>query len=660
MYIIKIFIIFNFFLISFSVSATSWITKKQSENFDKDTSCNKSLSITNLNKKSDYFIDIEDYEKAFSCSIIAANQKDTYAEGAVGWFYQNGYGVDKNYDKALEYLRRAKNGGSSYAMNLLAEHYLQGWGVSKNYSKAISYYTKSANKGDDYAQGQLGYHYYYGEGIEENRKLSYYWFKKSAEQGNTYSESWLGHLYLFGEGTEVNFEQAFKFSKLAADKGDEFAQSNVGYLYEWGEGVEKNINKAIEFYSMAADQGNDYSLERLEILLAEDKEEKISDNTSSSQFITKKVKDDEVIELKVEDKINVANEPVAQAKFIPIEEFSKIKIKTRLKQDSKSNSSTIGILDKGDEIYVISELIDENILGNWVNIEADIDGKIETGFVLKDKIEFSKSEPIIDTQITQVNKKKYQIEWGEYYAIVIGTNIYDENKNSLTNLKTAINDAEKIGELLEDKYGFKTEVIRNATLADINKTIKKYRSILTEKDNLLIYYAGHGTVDSWTQEGYWLPVDAQDNNEWTWFDNRSLISLTKSLNAKHIIVIADSCFSGSLFSTVDYRSAFEDNNSDLENVFFNMNRKKTRVAITSGNYEFVPDSINNSDHSPFATVLIDILNNNNDVLPAGDLFSQVRTTLPKFSKKQNPVYGEFDFDLHGKTGDFLFVPLEIK
>ena len=660
MYIIKIFIIFNFFLISFSVSATSWITKKQSENFDKDTSCNKSLSITNLNKKSDYFIDIEDYEKAFSCSIIAANQKDTYAEGAVGWFYQNGYGVDKNYDKALEYLRRAKNGGSSYAMNLLAEHYLQGWGVSKNYSKAISYYTKSANKGDDYAQGQLGYHYYYGEGIEENRKLSYYWFKKSAEQGNTYSESWLGHLYLFGEGTEVNFEQAFKFSKLAADKGDEFAQSNVGYLYEWGEGVEKNINKAIEFYSMAADQGNDYSLERLEILLAEDKEEKISDNTSSSQFITKKVKDDEVIELKVEDKINVANEPVAQAKFIPIEEFSKIKIKTRLKQDSKSNSSTIGILDKGDEIYVISELIDENILGNWVNIEADIDGKIETGFVLKDKIEFSKSEPIIDTQITQVNKKKYQIEWGEYYAIVIGNNIYDENKNSLTNLKTAINDAEKIGELLEDKYGFKTEVIRNATLADINKTIKKYRSILTEKDNLLIYYAGHGTVDSWTQEGYWLPVDAQDNNEWTWFDNRSLISLTKSLNAKHIIVIADSCFSGSLFSTVDYRSAFEDNNSDLENVFFNMNRKKTRVAITSGNYEFVPDSINNSDHSPFATVLIDILNNNNDVLPAGDLFSQVRTTLPKFSKKQNPVYGEFDFDLHEKTGDFLFVPLEIK
>ena len=102
MNIIKSIIFLNILLISFNVSASSWITKK-AENFDKDSSCEKSLSISELNKKSDYFIDNEKYEKAFSCSIIAANQKDTYAEGAVGWFYQNGYGVEKDYEKALEY-----------------------------------------------------------------------------------------------------------------------------------------------------------------------------------------------------------------------------------------------------------------------------------------------------------------------------------------------------------------------------------------------------------------------------------------------------------------------------------------------------------------------------------------------------------------------------
>ena len=651
----KVLIFFNFLLISFSISASSWITKKGSDNFNKDESCNKSLSINQLNKKSDYFIDIEEYEKAFSCSIIAANQKDTYAEGSVGWLYQNGYGVDQDYDKALTYLKRAKNGGSTYAMNLLAEHYIQGWGVTKNFSKGISYYTKSANKGDDYAQGQLGYYYYYGDGVEENKKIAHYWFLKSAEQGNTYSESWLGHLYLFGEGTDVDLENALKFNKLAADKGDEFAQSNLGYIYEWGEGVEKNIDKAIEFYSLAADQGNDYSKERLEILLTENIQEKIDDDSSSSKFITKKIKDEDIIDKKIEEKINNANESQVQAKFIPIEEFTEIITKTKLKKNYTSDSQTIMILDQGIEIYAIKELVNENILGTWVNIEVEIENQVLSGFVLKDKIALKEQVP------NKPDNQKFDIEWGEYYAIVIGNNIYDQNNTNLSNLSTAINDAETIGKILKNKYGFKTEVVKNATRDKIFQTLKKYRSILTENDNLLIYYAGHGTIEPMTQEGYWLPVDAIDNQEWTWFGNRDLVSQTKTLNAKHIIVIADSCFSGSIFDVqdIEFRGSFEDNNSDLESVFYNMNRKKTRIAITSGNKELVPDRIENSNHSPFATVLIDILSSNNDVLPAGYLFNEIVITLPKFSKRQTPVYGEFDI-AHEKTGDFLFVPTEFR
>ena len=651
----KVLFLLIFLFISFSISANSWITKKGSENFDKDISCNKSLSINQLNKKSDYFIDIEEYEKAFSCSIIAANQKDTYAEGSVGWFYQNGYGVNQDYDKALEYLRRAKNGGSTYAMNLLAEHYIQGWGVSKNFSKAISYYTKSANKGDDFAQGQLGYYYYFGEGVEENKKIAHYWFLKSAEQGNTYSESWLGQMYLFGEGTIVDLENALKFNKLAADKGDEFAQSNLGYIYEWGEGVEKNIDKAIEFYSMSADQGNNYSKERLEILLADNIKEKTNDDNSTSQFITKKVKDEDIIEKKIEEKINITNETQIQAKFIPIEEFSKIIIKTKLKKNYTSDSQTITILDKGVEIYAIKELVDENILGAWVNIEIEIENQIISGFVLKDKIALNEQGP------DKPDEQIYNIEWGEYYAIVIGNNIYDQNNSNLSNLNTAIHDAETIGNILKNKYGFKTEVVKNATRDKIFQTLKKYRSILTENDNLLIYYAGHGTIEPMTQEGYWLPVDAIDNQEWTWFGNRDLVSQTKTLNAKHIIVIADSCFSGSIFDVkdIEFRGKFEDNNSDLETVYYNMNRKKTRIAITSGNKELVPDSIDNSDHSPFATVLIEILNNNNQVLTAGNLYNEILVTLPKFSTRQSPAYGEFDV-AHEKTGDFLFVPIDFR
>ena len=113
-----------FLIISKNLFAeTSWITKKNDNKINKDESCTKNLSVKKLNIKSDYFIDIEDYDNAFKCSIYAANKKDTYAEGSVGWFYKNGFGVDRNYDKAIEYIDRARKKGNDYARNLLADMY---------------------------------------------------------------------------------------------------------------------------------------------------------------------------------------------------------------------------------------------------------------------------------------------------------------------------------------------------------------------------------------------------------------------------------------------------------------------------------------------------------------------------------------------------------
>ena len=37
-----------------------------------------------------------------------------------------------------------------------------------------------------------------------------------------------------------------------------------------------------------------------------------------------------------------------------------------------------------------------------------------------------------------------------------------------------------------------------------------------KNDNVLIYYAGHGYLDSETDEGFWLPVDADPQDESNW------------------------------------------------------------------------------------------------------------------------------------------------
>ncbi len=693
---IKINFLFFIFLFLFSLSISaenSWITKKES--LDKDEICSKELSTEMLNTKSDFFIDIEDYDNAFKCSIYAANQKDTYAEATVGWLYNNGYGVEKNYKKAIEYLNKAKNGGSDYARNLLAENYANGWGVNENLGKALGLYTKSANNGDDYAQAELGYYYYFGKGTEVNKQLAYYWFEKAADQGNSYaqgrvgymlykgdhveqnleeasrfiklaadkgdtfSEANYGYMLLNGDGVETNYEEAFRYSKLAADKGDDYAQANIGYHYEYGEGVEKDITKAIKYYELAAKQENEYALERLDFIRKEDldnvEENDYVSSEVTSSYITKK-KDKKIDTIIDNNQKDIGQITMSQSEYIPIEEFMIINAKTKLKENYNSDSKTISILKKDTEVYAKKELKDSNVLGNWVKIEVKINKEEFEGFVLKKHLSSITNDNIVNDTI--IDQKKYDIDWGDHYALVIGNNDYDESFSGWSPLKTAINDANKIGEVLKDKYGFKVEILKNATRNDFYIKLNEYSNILTENDNLLIYYAGHGDVDPNTKQGYWVPIGAPKNQRFNWVKNENFIDATKGIRAKHIIIIADACFSGSLFKNVEYRGIGNDSeNLDREGIFYKMNRKKTRVAITSGEVELVPDYIGDeSDHSPFASVLIDILNDNNDVLPAGDLFTKIRDSLQIISKRQSPVYGEFDLSKHEQNGDFLFVP----
>ena len=47
--------------------------------------------------------------------------------------------------------------------------------------------------------------------------------------------------------------------------------------------------------------------------------------------------------------------------------------------------------------------------------------------------------------------------------------------------------------------------------------LNKMRDTLTEKDNLLIYYAGHGQLDRANGIANWLPVDAEPTSNATGF-----------------------------------------------------------------------------------------------------------------------------------------------
>ena len=233
------------------------------------------------------------------------------------------------------------------------------------------------------------------------------------------------------------------------------------------------------------------------------------------------------------------------------------------------------------------------------------------------------------------------IDFGRYHALVIGNNNY----RNLPKLTTAIADAQAVSSTLAKEYGFEVKILVDATRAEIIDALDTYRENLGERDNLLIYYAGHGWLDGDANRGYWLPVDADNNRRTNWVENTTVTDTLKTLRAKHVMIVADSCYSGTLvrgagvaLRTADYWRRMVD--------------KRTRVALTSGGLEPVAD-IGGGGHSPFAKALIEALAENDAIIDGNQLFSAIRRPVV-LSANQTPEYTDVRNAGH-EGGDFLFV-----
>lgn len=233
------------------------------------------------------------------------------------------------------------------------------------------------------------------------------------------------------------------------------------------------------------------------------------------------------------------------------------------------------------------------------------------------------------------------INFGTYHALVIGI----DNYPNLTHLKTAINDARVVSDILRRKYGFDVTFLKNPGRSDIITALGNLRNKLTRQDNLLIYYAGHGWLDNKADEGYWLPADATLNDESNWISNSTITASIRANEAKHVLVVADSCYSGKLTRAIHI-------NRKIPGYFNRLCKQKARIAMASGGLEPVEDSGSNG-HSVFAAAFINALKANNTVIEGTEVFSQLRRTVI-LNADQTPEYGDIRKAGHD-GGDFLFI-----
>ncbi|MBT5107161.1 MAG: hypothetical protein HOM25_00645 [Rhodospirillaceae bacterium] len=233
------------------------------------------------------------------------------------------------------------------------------------------------------------------------------------------------------------------------------------------------------------------------------------------------------------------------------------------------------------------------------------------------------------------------IEFGAYHALVIGINDY----KSLPKLNTALADARAVAKSLKERYNFTVTLLENPSRSVIIDAFDELRETLDEDDNLLIYYAGHGWLDQQSKRGYWLPVDAKSDRRSRWLSNSDLTDALQAILAKHVMVVADSCFSGTLTRSIKVPAR---NPAYMKR----MAEKRARVVLSSGGLEPVSDS-GGGEHSIFAAQFLNALNENSSVMDGTQLFESVRQKVV-LNAQQTPEYSDIRLAGH-EGGDFLFV-----
>jgi uncharacterized caspase-like protein len=246
--------------------------------------------------------------------------------------------------------------------------------------------------------------------------------------------------------------------------------------------------------------------------------------------------------------------------------------------------------------------------------------------------------------------------FGNYFALIIGNERYQHT----TVLKTPIDDADSIKNLLVERYSFDVTVVRDASREKIYSAFAELQNKINSNSNVLIFYAGHGHYKEDEDRGYWLPVDADPDNQSNWIANDDITSQVKAMTAKHVLVVADSCYSGSItraasgFRSFGVAGKTPESAAETSKYLAKMSAKKARKVMTSGGVEPVVDAGGKGNHSVFAAAFASVLQDSDGVLEGTLLFNRIREKVAN-NADQTPEYGVIH-KAGDDGGDFLFIP----
>ena len=433
----------------------------------------------------------------------------------------------------------------------------------------------------------------------------------AAETGDAEAQNTVGEIFERGLGDQPNYEAAAIWYEKAAAQGHSAALLNLGTLYERGLGVQTDRLKALNLYRQSWG-------------LAED-------------------------DLMYESAVNRELETIRNELNRQIDE-QRTQIELLERQIGQLRAAPQRSGEAERELEQLRE---------WV-ARLRTEQAASEGRLARTREPSPQAEPNEswgNESGTNIGGK----DFGRYYALVIGNQQYE----MMEDLATPVSDARRVAAVLEQKYGFSVQLVTDANDLTVMTAMNNLRSVIRENDNLLIYYAGHGSrIRSGEYEiGYWLPTNAhRPPDDSLWIPTEQVTKVMATSNAQRVLVIADSCYAGLLTTDPAARFSLAGDPGVYRSPRFLESRfpRRSRLLISSGGDQPVLDDAGNGN-SVFANAFVEILEANSDVLSTPALFLSVRQRVYDAAREQEfeevPEINAIGKAGH-ESGDFFFIPSE--
>lgn len=455
----------------------------------------------------------------------------------------------------------------------------------------------------------------------------------AAEAGDAQAQTHVGEIFERGLGGEPNYQAALIWYLKAARQGNPRAQFALGTLYEQGLGVARDQLQALNWYRTAWGMPED----SIVFSAAARREREEQARAMQAQI---EAKDTQIQALSAElAKLRKALEDA-----------------TVVSDDAQARINTLQtIVDDLEKQRQAQRTELSSLLTRIAPSPTEAEGDDELRLR-----EPAQSDAQSTAQVKGETRHYKNLSLGGYYALLIGNAEYER----MQNLVTPLNDVARARQILEQRYGFTVFTLDNGDSTEVMQAINNLNDLLTEDDNLLLFFAGHGSrLQTGNMEvGYWLPKNAERPPRNTfWVSNEFVSGHLARLRARRILVVADSCYAGLLANEPSLALMGVDapQYQNLDFLEFKLS-KRSRLLLSSGGDRPVLDQ-GPGGHSVFANAFLTALEENQGLLSSPDLFRQVRARVKKnagdYDFEQAPELKSIKSAGH-EVGDFFFLAKE--